>query len=530
MIIKHFGNELNHSFQIKKAGKQSKIIIIENDIVYTENQVIAEKLNNYFTDVIDNLNIERFTDANAGDIISRNIDSIVKRYESHPSIIKIKQNVKIKSKFKFNNVTTDNIKDEISKLNSKKASVSNDIPANILKENMDIVCYPLTNIYNNCIYCQNYPISLKIADVTPVYKPNEKNEKVFKKNYRPVSLIPVISKVFEKSMFNEINQYINNYLSPYLFGFRKGHSIEQCLLTMIELWRKALDNRKSAGAVLTDLSKAFDCLNHDMLIAKLHAYGFDNGALNYTQDYLNDRKQHTKIGNSFSSWREISFGVPQGSILGPLLFNIFINDIFYFTEEAKIANYTDDTTVYATENNVKELLNMLQKETTIVLNWFKSNEMKSNDDKCHLFVANKDNLTINLSCETIKSSDSVKLLGITIDKQLNFKEHVTKLCKKGNQKLHALARIAKYMSKNKLRILMKAFIELQFNYCPLVWMFHNRTLNNKINRLHERALRIVYKDENGISTFEDLQKDGAVKVHDRNLQRLAIEMFKVKII
>ena len=518
---KTFWQRIEPLFSDKKGGKQSKIIIIENDIVYTENQVIAEKLNNYFTDVIDNLNID--------DIISRDIDSIVKRYESHPSIIKIKQNVTIKSKFKFDNVTTDNIKDEISKLNSKKASISNDIPANILKENMDIVCYPLTNIYNNCINCQNYPISLKIADVTPVYKPNEKNEKVFNKNYRPVSLIPVISKVFEKSMFNEINQYINNYLSPYLFGLRKGHSTEQCLLTMIELWRKALDNRKSAGAVLTDLFKAFDCLNHDMLIAKLHAYGFDNGALDYILDYLNDRKQRTKIGNSFSSWREISFGVPQGSILGPLLFNIFINDIFYFTEEAKIANYADDTTVYATENDVKELLNVLQKETTIVLNWFKSNEMKSNDDKCHLFVANKDNLTINLGCETIKSSDSVKLLGIIIDKQLNFKEHVTKLCKKGNQKLHALARISKYMSKTKLRILMKAFIESQFNYCPLVWMFHNRTLNNKINRLHERALRIVYKDENGISTFEDLlQKDGAVKVHDRNLQRLAIEMFKVK--
>ena len=185
-------------------------------------------------------------------------------------------------------------------------------------------------------------------------------------------------------MFREINQYIDNYLSPYLFGFRKGHSTEQCLLTMIELWRKALDNRKSAGAVLTDLSKAFDCLNHNILIAKLHAYGFDNSALNYIYDYLNDRKQRTKIGNSYSSWRELSSGVPQGSILGLLLFNIFINYIFYFTEEAKIANYADDTTVYATENDVNQLLNMLKRETTIVLNWFTSNEMKSNDDKCHL--------------------------------------------------------------------------------------------------------------------------------------------------
>ena len=124
----------------------------------------------------------------------------------------------------------------------------------------------------------------------------------------------------------------------------------------------------------------------------------------------------------------------------------------------------------------------------------------------------------------------LRLLGVLIDKQLNFKEHVSTLCKKGNQKLHALARISRYLSKDKLRILMKAFIESQFNYCPLVWMFNNRTINNRINRLHERALRLVYKDEivNNI-TFKDLlDKDGAVRIHDRNLKRLAVEMYKVK--
>ena len=156
--------------------------------------------------------------------------------------------------------------------------------------------------------------------------------------------------------------------------------------------------------------------------------------------------------------------------------------------------------------------------------------MKSNDDKCHLIVANKNDVSINLEYDTIESSNSVKLLGIFVDKQLNFNEHVSKLIKKGNQKLHALARVSKYLNQDKLRILMKSFIESQFNYCPLVWMFHNRTLNNKINRLHERALRIVYKDVMGDNvSFQDLlDKDGTVKIHDRNLQRLAVEMYKVK--
>ena len=122
----------------------------------------------------------------------------------------------------------------------------------------DIVCDTLSNIYINCKNNHDYPISLKVADVAPVHKPNEKNEKIFQKNYRPVSLTRIVSKVFERVMFDEINLYIDKFLSAYLSGYRKGHRTEQCLISMIELWRKALDNKHNAGAVLTNLSKAFD--------------------------------------------------------------------------------------------------------------------------------------------------------------------------------------------------------------------------------------------------------------------------------
>ena len=346
-----------------------------------------------------------------------------------------------------------------------------------------------------------------MADVLPIHK---KDEKTLAKNYRPVSLIPVVSKLFERNMYKEIFEFIENSLSPYLFGFRKGHSTEQCLVVMLETWKIALDEKGYAGAILTDLSKAFDCLNHDLLIAKLNAYGFSQDALKFIRSYLKDRKQRTKVGTAFSKWLEIKYGVPQGSILGPLLFNIFLNDLFFFIKDIYLANYADDNTTYATNKDISILLKTLEEETSILLNWFTNNEMKPNTDKCHLIVANRTDLTsVTLGNEVITAEKSVDLLGVKIDHNLNFTEHVTKLCKKGSQKLHALARVSKYLSKEKLRLLMKTFVTSQFNYCPLIWMFHNRTLNNKINRLHERALRLVYTDEK-LSFHQLLEMDNSV--------------------
>ena len=329
-------------------------------------------------------------------------------------------------------------------------------------------------------------------------------------------------------MYEEIMDYIENSLSPFLFGFRKGHSTEQCMLAMFEEWKKALDDKCSAGAILTDLSKAFDCINHDLLIAKLNAYGFSNEALTFIWSYLKDRKQRTKVGSEFSKWLELKYGVPQGSILGPLLFNIFLNDIFFFIKDIKIANYADDNTPYLTHKHATDLISILERETNFLLDWLRFNEMQPNADKCHLIVINpKEDISVKLGNELVSNSHSVDLLGIKVDDNLNFTEHITKLCKRGSQKLHALARIAQYLDKDKLRIIMKTFIISQFNYCPLVWMFHNRTLNNKINRLHERALRLVYHDQN-LSFQELLEIDNSVTIHHKNLQRLATEMFRIK--
>ena len=146
-----------------------------------------------------------------------------------------------------------------------------------------------------------------------------------KDNYRPVSIVPVLSKLYERSMFKQISEFFEIIFSKSQCGFRKGHSTQQCLLAMLEKWKRSVDSGKAFGALLTDLSKAFDCLAHELLIAELNAYKVSLPALRLIHDYLSHRKQRTRVNNSYSEWLAVMLGLPQGSILGPLLFKIFFS-------------------------------------------------------------------------------------------------------------------------------------------------------------------------------------------------------------
>ena len=244
-------------------------------------------------------------------------------------------------------------------------------------------------------------------------------------------------------------------------------------------------------------------------------------------DYLTGRKQRVKINSSFSSYLDIFQGVPQGSILGPLLCNIILCDLFLFVEEVDIMSYADDNTPYVCSENIDVNLEKLEEVGKVLFEWFPNNFLKSNADKCHLILSTDEPFSIKIDNEVIKNSNNRKLLGINLNNRLGFDSHVANICSRVRKKSHALARISQYMSIHKRRMTMKAFIASEFGYCPLVWMFHGRKLNSRVNKLHEKTLRIVYQDY-APSFTELLEKDNAATIHNRNIQLLATELFKVK--
>ena len=321
----------------EQAVTTDSISLIENNAIVSDDAKVSEIFNNFFGSAVTNLNIPPYEPPQDNLITSPDdpILNIIGKYKGHPSILKINEFIPCDSSFSFKPTDIASVMRELSNLNVAKSCPIDSIPSKILKENSNIFGPKTLIDFNFCIANGIFPNNQKLADITPIFKKSDKNSK---NNYRQVSILPALSKVFERLMFYQINEYMNDKLSIFLCGFRAGTSAQNCFLFLVEKWRRYLDKSEKAGVLLTDLSKAFDCLWHDLLIAKLHAYGFDYLSLKLIHSYLSDRFQRVRINASYSSWMRIIFGVPQGSILGPPFFNIYSIDLFLFMLYLTIRN------------------------------------------------------------------------------------------------------------------------------------------------------------------------------------------------
>ena len=339
------------------------------------------------------------------------------------------------------------------------------------------------------------PQCRKIACVAPVFK---NDDRLDKSNYRPINVLNVFSKILERFLLQQMIPYLNNILSNFLSAYRERYSCQHVLLRLIKTCCKYLDENNLVSAILMDLSKAFDCLPHCLLIAKLEAYGVTNDALKLILLYLGQCKHCITNGGSLSLLKIILSGVPQGSILGPILFKIFLKDIFLILGQ-DLHNFVDDSTITTTGKTIDGLVHDLETKSDSAIEWMDNNNMIANPGKLKAIVLSKNNIdtvgtNFQIREKVIYSSDKVDLLGIAIDDQLNFESHISEICRKVAGQLNALKHLGSHIPLESRKILASSFILSNFNYCPLVWYFSTAKQVKKIGKIQERVLRFVHND------------------------------------
>jgi hypothetical protein len=505
-------------FMSTKHRNEAKITLKNGEMLVTDDNEVANIFNDYFSTIA--------VDIGDNDAIISVSQSITK-YENHPSVLKIKCHFpNAENTFRFREVSLDEIKHKLKSMKTSKATGYDNISGKLLRHGYEEFALPVKNMINLCLSKNIFPAVMKFAEVSPLFK---KEDNLIKENYRPVSILSSLSKIYESVVNDQLREYFIDKLSDLLTAYRKSHSCQSLLIRFIEDIKKSLDDGLSVGTVLMDLSKAYDSLPHGLLISKLHAYGVSLSGCSLLFSYLTERKQRVKIASARSEWATLSKGVPQGSILGPLLFNIFINDMFFFIDRCALYNYADDNTISCSANNICDVLSGLQHGSEEAIKWFINNGMRANPKKFHFIIWSKrdyniKSISINKDNE-ITSEQSVKLLGVHFDRNLNFHEHISHCCKKAARQLNALTRISRYLDVKSRTIIYNSFIRSNFDYCPLIWHFCGKRNTAKLEKIQERALRILHKDY--LSSYESLLNIGNTPLlSTRRMIALITEVYK----
>ena len=313
-------------------------------------------------------------------------------------------------------------------------------------------------------------------------------------------MLPCVSKIFESVYVDQLTAYFETHFMSALSGFRKHHNCQHVLLNFIQNCKNALDSNKVYAALLTDLSRAFDCLPPKLLISKLHAYGLDSKSCMMMANYFTGRKQRVKIDHIKGKWMDVVKGSPQGSLMGPFTYNVHSNDLlFLIISLCDVYNYADDNTVCCVGDTVKEVTEKLEHVSSVMIKWFELNMMKANPDKFQFIVFDRnrndnDVNVINVNNVEIQAQHVVKLLGVNIDFKLTFNDHISELWAKAGRKLSVLARLSNVLDHDAKMLIFSSFIVSQFNFCPLIWHFSKRSDMVKIEKLHYRALKYVFNN------------------------------------
>lgn len=408
-----------------------------------------------------------------------------------------------------------------------------DIMPNVIKQCKDHITKPLAHIFNLSIQQGIVPKPLKCALVTPIFKsgcPDEFN------NYRPISVLPCFSKLLERLLFNRLYNYLstNDLLTDNQFGFRKKISTEMAIIIAIDLITKAIDKKEHVIGLFLDLRKAFDTVNKEILIQKLERYGIRGNALKWFNSYLDGRTQKVKCLGDISDVKDIVIGVPQGSILGPLLFILFINDLPNISEEFKAIMFADDTTLFISDEDIETLTVSFNRELDSLNDWFTANKLSLNLSKTHylLFSLNPQirsrNIDLKINNTPIEKAAHTKFLGVQIDDKLSWSKHIDYICGKIRRSIGIIKKASNTLERNTLITLYYSIVFPYICYCHMVWAKASSTTMDRLFKLQKRLVRIICNEEHLAHTDPLFRACRIIKLNDLYTYFVSIFIYKSK--
>ena len=387
------------------------------------------------------------------------------------------------------------IKDLIIQLESNKSLGPNSIPTNILKLVQNEISIPLSRIFNLSFSSGTHPEKLRISKTIPIFK---KGSRLSPCNYRPISLLSNLNKILEKLMFTRVYKFLEKYNCIYdlQFGFRQKHSTNHALINITETIRSALDNNKTACGIFVDLQKAFDTVNHEILIEKLQHYGIRGITNEWFKSYLTERKQYVSINGFDSDIKILRHGVPQGSVLGPLLFILYINDLRFAIKHSNVYHFADDTNLLHINETFKKTKKYLNFDLKNLHKWLLANKISLNCDKTQLIFFHKprskipEKIKIKLNGNILRHTNAIKYLGVYLDETLSGDQHCLELSKKLARANGMLAK-ARHYAPDEIKSMYHALFSSHINYGSQIWGLTNNPCVKKVFLLQKAAIRII---------------------------------------
>ena len=451
------------------------VLNVEGKNVYAKKD-IAQEFNKFFTTV------------------GLNLSSKIKPTKTDASLLVNE----VSKRFKVNLVDEAELNLHFSNLNVNKAP-GDGYNVRVIKNAFDAFKTPLLHICNLSLKNGEFPEKMKLAKVLPLFKSGNKCDVG---NYRPISLLPLFSKILERIMHSRLYHYFesNKLFYHKQFGFRKKFSVDYGLMEAVDSISQSMSKKELTLGVFIDLSKAFDTVDHKILLSKLKKYGIVGEELLWFDSYLKNRKQFVKVDESESNILDISCGVPQGSILGPLLFLIYVNDMHLSVPKLNVVMFADDTNLFISGKDHKNLFNIMNNQLELIDDWFAANKLSLNVQKTKytLFCSSlvEDNLPLKLptllfGTKEISRSRYTKFLGVLIDENLNWKKQIKAIESKISSQIGIINRGRKVLNNKAMKMLYFAFVNPYLTYGNIVWGSVGKTKLNKLANLQKRAVRLI---------------------------------------